>query len=148
MMLVPKGYLAAQFIAPQINSSGNLSYLSPEQYVDMSIGELAITTLEGSDNIITQGFLQPIRIDQPCATPELTYYPNPVVDMMELKAVDCDVQIGMVEAVDLFGKSSLIAYPVENVVDLTAIGVGIYILKVFNTSQQLIGSIKIVKISA
>ena len=63
-------------------------------------------------------------------------------------AVDCDVQIGMVEAVDLFGKSSLIAYPVENFVDLSAIGVGIYILKVFNTSQQLIGSIKIVKISA
>ena len=147
-MLLLMDYTMCQQISPKVNGVGGLAFSSNGLYIDMSIGEFAVSTIQSSENIITQGFLQPISIEQPCSNPEITYYPNPVVDQMNIEAVDCDVTIEMVEVVDLFGKLALLSYPVNNIVDMSPVGVGVYILKLFNGEEQLIGSIKIVKISA
>jgi hypothetical protein len=138
---------SAQLVSPTVTDSHSYNYHNNGVYIDMSIGELAITTLESSSQIITQGFLQPTSIEQPCDIHELVYYPNPVVDKITIEATYCDVHVKYVEAYDLFGKSVLVADASENTIDLASIGVGVYMLRVFASNAKLLGTIKIIKIT-
>lgn len=138
---------SAQIVSPTVTASHSYNYQKNGVFIDMSIGELAITTLESSSQIITQGFLQPISIEIPCDIPELIYFPNPVVDRITIEASYCDVHVKYIEAYDLFGKSVLVAEASENVIDLTSIGVGVYLLRVYANDEQLLGTIKIIKIT-
>jgi hypothetical protein len=139
---------SAQLVSPTVTDGHSYNYNINGVFIDMSIGELAITTLESSTQIITQGFLQPTLIEQPCVEPELVYYPNPVVTHITIEATSCDVHVEYVEAYDLFGKSVLIADANENSIDLSSIGVGVYMLRVFASNSELMGTIKIIKITA
>lgn len=138
---------SAQIVSPTVTASHSYNYQKNGVFIDMSIGELAITTLESSSQIITQGFLQPISIEIPCDIPELIYFPNPVVDRITIEASYCDVHVKYIEAYDLFGKSVLVAEASENIIDLTSIGVGVYLLRVYDNDEQLLGTIKIIKIT-
>lgn len=138
---------SAQIVSPTVTDNHSYNYQKNGVFIDMSIGELAITTLESSSQIITQGFLQPISIEIPCDIPELIYFPNPVVDRITIEASYCDVHVKYIEAYDLFGKSVLVAEASENVIDLTSIGVGVYLLRVYDNDEQLLGTIKIIKIT-
>jgi hypothetical protein len=137
--------LRAQNVAPSMSDGGGYHFAKDGIYIDMSVGELAVSTLTISSQVITQGFLQPISIEQPCAVPELTYYPNPVVDQITIAALDCDVHVSYVEAYDLYGKLVLLTESEENTVDLTPIGIGVYFLRAYADSGQLIGTVKIIK---
>ena len=137
-----------QQVVPSDNGSSGLFFSQDGLFIDMSSGEIAVSTIQTGNTIITQGYLQPIGIEQPCSNPQIVYYPNPVINRITIEAVECDFKLGRVEAVDLFGKLALETSAYENSVDLTPIGVGIYILQVFNTEDQFIGSVKIVKISS
>ncbi len=138
----------AQKVAPEVSFASGYSFAEGDVYIDMSFGEFAITTISSSDQIITQGFLQPFKIELPCATPDLVYYPNPVVKSLTIEALDCEVDLAYVEVFDLLGTTVLTAAPTNNLVDLSSIGVGVYIIRTFNSSMQFLGSIKIVKVSA
>ena len=139
---------SAQIVSPTVTDSHSYNFYNNGVYIDMSIGELAITTIESSSQIITQGFLQPTSIEQPCDVPELVYYPNPVVGKITIEATSCDVHVKYIEAYDLFGKSVLVADASENTIDLASIGVGVYLLRVFASNSELLGTIKIIKITA
>jgi hypothetical protein len=41
----------------------------------------------------------------------------------------------------------LVAEASENIIDLTSIGVGVYMLRVYANDEQLLGTIKIIKIT-
>ncbi len=138
---------SAQIVSPTVIDSHSYNYNENGVFIDMSVGELAITTLETSSQIITQGFLQPITIEIPCDIPELVYYPNPVVDKITIEATYCDVKVKYIEAYDLFGKSVLVAAANENIIDLAPIGVGVYMLRVYANNAELLGTIKIIKIT-
>ncbi len=148
VMLLVALQVSAQKVTPSMAVGGGYHYAKDGIYIDMSVGELAVSTLTISSQVITQGFLQPISIEQPCDVPDLIYYPNPVVDQITLEATDCDVYVHYVEAFDLFGKLTLLVEANENVVDLTPIGVGVYFLRAYNQSGQLIGTVKIIKTTA
>jgi len=137
----------AQKLSPTVTDAVGYRFSQGGTYVDMSVGELAVTTISASGNVITQGFLQPIKIEQPCATPTLVYYPNPVVRTMTLAATDCDVVVTYIEAYDLFGKEVLVAPATNNEVDLSPIGVGVYLLRAYAEDGQLLGTVKIIKIT-
>ena len=137
----------SQIVTPAVTDTHSYNYGRNGVYIDMSIGELAITTLTSSTQIITQGFLQPIYIEQPCEIPELVYYPNPVLDRITIEAIECDVYVEYIKAYDLFGKLVLTAEAKENTIDLTSIGVGVYLLRVFANDSQILGTIKIIKIT-
>lgn len=145
LCLLTVSQLHAQNVSPSMADGSGYHFAKDGVYIDMSVGELAVSTLTISSQVITQGFLQPISIEQPCADPELTYYPNPVVDRMTIAALDCDVHIAYVEAFDVFGKMVLLTESEENVVDLTPIGVGVYFLRAYADGGQLIGTVKIIK---
>ena len=138
---------SAQIVTPAVTDTHSYNFGQNGVFIDMSIGELAITTLETSSQIITQGFLQPISIEQPCDAPELVYYPNPVVDKLTIEATDCDVSVAYIMAYDLLGNSVLIADARNNTIDLTSIGVGVYMIRVFASDAQLLGTLKIIKIT-
>jgi len=138
---------SAQIVTPSVTDTHSYNYGRNGVFIDMSIGELAITTLETSSQIITQGFLQPISIEQPCDEPELVYYPNPVVDKLTIEDTECDVSVAYIMAYDLFGKSVLIADASKNTIDLASIGVGVYMIRVFASNDQLLGTLKIIKIT-
>ena len=137
----------AQTVTPTVADLHGYNYRQNGVFIDMSIGELAITTLTASTHIITQGFLQPVSIEQPCATPDLTYYPNPVVNIITLGAIDCDVYVNYIETYDLFGKEVLMTRAENNMVDLSPIGVGVYILRAYAEGGKLIGTVKIIKVT-
>ena len=141
------GISLGQSISPGVLGAGGLSGTKDIPHVDMSIGEVAVSTIASEKNILTQGFLQPFRIAMPCANSVISYYPNPVVDKMVLESSDCDLQVGRIQVVDLFGKISLDTQVNENMVDLRSIGVGVYILRMFTADERAIGSIKIIKIT-
>ncbi len=76
--------LSAQItLAPSVVSSGGGYYEGAELNIAWTIGELAVTTLEGGDMILTQGFQQPhiaaVGISQ-LEEPNwgVSIYPNPV----------------------------------------------------------------------
>jgi len=140
--------VSAQIVTPAVTDAHSYNYGKNGVFVDMSIGELAITTIASSSQIITQGFLQPINIEYPCDEPELIYYPNPVVDIITIEATECDVHVSYINVYDLFGKLVLVADATENSIDLAPIGVGVYLVRVFANDNQLLGTIKIIKISA
>jgi len=141
------GITKAQNITPDVANAYCYKFGDNGSFIDMLIGETAITTIRSSSQIITQGFLQPIYLEQPCATPELVYYPNPVVKNITLGALDCDVYVNYIEAYNLFGKEVLVAVAENNMVDLSSIGVGVYILRAYAESGQLLGTVKIIKIT-
>ena len=137
--------ILAQNISPSVTNTYAYKFTNSGVYVDISIGEVAVKTIKSSNLILTQGYLQPISIDQPCASPSLVYYPNPVVNSITLAASNCDLSLSYVEVNDLFGKKVLTANASNNLVDLTSVGVGIYILRVYDSVGELIGTVKIVK---
>jgi hypothetical protein len=138
----------AQKVAPEVSFASGYSFSQGDVYIDMSFGEFAVTTIGSSNQIITQGFLQPLNIEIPCSKPEFVYYPNPVVKTITIEALDCDVDLAYVEIFDLLGTTVLTAAPTDNLVDLSSLGVGVYIIRTFNSSMQFLGSIKVVKVTA
>ncbi len=135
----------AQQLSPQVTYAPGFGYKQQAVFVDMSVGELAITTISTAGQTITQGFLQPIKLSVPCSDAKLAYYPNPVISTITLAATDCDLLVDYVEAYDLFGKLVLQTTTVDNVADLSAIGVGVYLLRAYTADRQLLGVAKIVK---
>jgi hypothetical protein len=137
----------AQRLAPEVINSGAFIYNAGDQYFDMSVGEIAITTIKEGQSVITQGFLQPISLFIPCTEFDLVYYPNPVINEVTIIATGCDLELDFVEAYDLFGKKVLSGGTIDNKIDLSTIGVGVYLLRAYTNERREIGTIKIVKTS-
>jgi hypothetical protein len=146
-VLIPFG-ASSQSVSPDVADASSYKFSQSGIYVDMSFGEFAVSTIRSGDQIVTQGFLQPISIEQPCAAPQLVYYPNPVISSLTIEALDCDVRIEYAEVYDLFGKNVLEGVVVDNSLDLSELGVGVYIIRAYNSVQQVVGSLKIIKITA
>lgn len=109
-----------------------------------SIGEPAIITLQTSDIILTQGFLQPELL--PCKELQFDHYPNPVRSEITITAVGCDVKILYMELYDTFGRYITTAKPDKsNVVQLGDLSAGMFFMKVFLHNNET-KTIKIIKV--
>ena len=139
------GDLVAQQITPELSASWGWFANIDDQQFDMSVGELGTTTITNGSYTITQGFHQPIDLFTPCAEFQLSYYPNPVRDRITILSTGCDLELGFIEAYDTFGKIISSGATEGNQVDLTALGVGVYLLRAYTVDMQAIGTVKIVK---
>lgn len=109
-----------------------------------SIGEPAIITLQTSDVILTQGFLQPELL--PCKELAFDYYPNPVRSEITITAQGCDVKILYMELYDTFGRYITTVKPDKsNVVQLGDLSAGMFFMKVFLHNNET-KTIKIIKV--
>ncbi len=137
--------VSGQQISPAVTDAYLYQFSANGVFIDMSMGEVAVTTIKSPGQIITQGYLQPISIEQPCSSADLIYYPNPVISQITIEASNCDLRLGYVEVYDLFGKIVLIADASNNKIDLSTIGIGVYIIRAYTDNGQLIGNVKIIK---
>lgn len=77
--------------------------------LDWTLGELAITTLKGNSNLLSQGFHQPkfliTSIDElQKGIGEITVYPNPTPDLVQMKMTFDKEKTVQVRLIDASGK--------------------------------------------
>ena len=135
----------AQQIESQVINSFGSSILIDDKTFDVSIGELAISTISSNGFSITQGFLQPIDLKLPCGDVVLKAFPNPVLTGIRIYAEGCDVEIAHIKTYDLFGKLVYEGKPINNQVNFSSIGVGVYLVRAYNQHNQVVGVVKIIK---
>ena len=112
----------------------------------------AITATENTTNYyLTQGFQQPAKIvvtaiNNLTTQSILSVYPNPFTSSIYIKR-DGDKQL-QIQLMDVSGKIVLnkALSTSENQLDLTTLASGLYLLKVYDTENQFIQSLKIEKV--
>ena len=146
LFFVFQGIVKGQIINPSVVNTNGFTKGFTSEFVSVSIGELAITTLHGSSGIITQGFLQP-EIKPPCSDFELNYYPNPVSDFITIRDTACGRIIHKIEVFDMMGNQVLLARLVNREADLRSLGLGVFIVKGYSSTDEVLGTFKMVKIT-
>ncbi len=135
----------AQSIGSDVVNGFGSTFTIENQTFGSSVGELAITTFTANGFSITQGFLQPISLKIPCTDVVLKAFPNPVLTGIKIYAEGCDVEITHVQTYDLFGKMVYEAKPVNNQINFSSIGVGVYLVRAYDMNNNVVGVVKIIK---
>lgn len=130
-----------------VNVSGG--YVQNDKIIlDWSLGELAVTTMSTTNNLLSQGFLQPITdpttgISNDFPKGDIIVYPNPFSSHLYFKTSIPD--IANISVFDILGREVLtieFAYKV----DLHQLGYGLYFIALFDKKQQQVRIFKINKI--
>ena len=138
-------YTKAQSVSSNVlNSFGATVYFQDQTY-DSSLGELVVSTLQARGYVRTQGFLQPIDLKVPCSDVIIKAYPNPVLLEMTIFAEGCDIEVATIKTYDLVGKLVFEGKPVNNKINFSSIGIGVYLVRVYNQDNQVVGVVKILK---
>lgn len=146
MLIAFTGFGQGQQIKSSVLGTSGAFFKGNTSFIDEVVGEAAVTTIRNEGVIITQGFLQPIELKIPCLDEPLLAFPNPASDRLTLSSEGCDLVVDHVVAFDLFGRRVLDHPVLENDLDLTGLGIGVYLIRAMSNSDQLVGTVKIVKI--
>jgi len=129
-----------------INSSGkNIS--NSTNTLTYSIGEIVVKTINNSQNILTQGFLQTnyqtvSTINNQIFEANLIYYPNPVATNL---CIETDKKIVKIQIFDINGKVVYNQQFENKPINISHLISGIYIVKTIDIKQNIIKSFKIIK---
>jgi hypothetical protein len=110
LFVVPFAICAyGQRIDPQVVSSVGNTFKGNTMTIDWTLGEVAITTIQGSKAIITQGFHQPkylvTRVDALSnLTDEIQVYPNPTSNRLHVSMAFDKIKSVQVWLTDINGK--------------------------------------------
>ena len=148
MGLAPTLVLAQIELAPSVISSSG-GYGENENFsISWTIGEIAITTLQGENTVLTQGFQQVLDIGTGIKMNEINWnisvYPNPVQNELNIRFDLKDSKDFLLEIQDATGRI-IIKEPLSNVNpgDLVIINTsdfvsGVYFLRILTTDLQQI----------
>jgi hypothetical protein len=64
---------------------------------------------------------------------------------LKIYAEGCDIDVASVKTYDLFGKLVYVGKPVDNQINFSSIGVGVYLVRAFNENDRVVGVVKIIK---
>ncbi|NOY38018.1 MAG: T9SS type A sorting domain-containing protein, partial [Chlorobi bacterium] len=131
-------------------SNGNVS-------VSFTLGEVAVTTLRGSNLILTQGFQQPFELDVGTAVQNLPVnwaveaYPNPVTEYLNIRFSLEKEEDFILQVTDLSGRKLIVKRlfrvapgQVEQL-DLTGFSPGIYLVSVTSSDRKIMRMYKVEK---
>jgi hypothetical protein len=135
-------------LSPSVVASGGGYAEGDNISISWTLGEVAVTTLTGSNLILTQGFQQPFDIDVGIEKNEvhwgISVYPNPVGDELRIR-FDIETQGDFfIEVQDVTGRLiSQVQYRQVNPGDIMLLNTsaytnGVYFLKVLSTDRQQI----------
>jgi Secretion system C-terminal sorting domain len=143
--------LNAQQIPQQVINASGSHFSNNGIQLTSNVGEPITTLLSSTDNVVTQGFVQPIKTDVPTALREFaaldnnfTLYPNPSVssvfltfntDLVPLKRVDVYANDGRLVLSQTLSNSTI---------DVSSLTDGIYWLRPISDEKQF-GLKKLVK---
>ncbi len=139
------GSSSAQYVSSNVINGFGTTVSTGGNTFDSSLGELAISTIEGGGFIITQGFLQPIDLKVPCGNVSIRSFPNPVLEKMTIFSDGCDLEVAKIKTYDLFGKLVYEGKPMNNQINFSSIGVGVYLVRAYDAQNRVIGVVKIMK---
>lgn len=151
-------FLSAQSIERSVIGAYGASGSNGSIEVDMTVGEVAITTGQSGSLIVTQGFHQPsggiTGIEQPLRiTVDYSLYPNPTTDKLYLELRTENTTELQVEIVDVRGRNT----PLEAVSlivsgqvsttewDTSRLAEGMYMVVIKNNQGEINGSIRFQK---
>jgi len=108
-----------------------------------SVGELAVSSLENGNTMLTQGYLQPVlvatAIDEKDGLPfTLTVYPNPAREWIEVRLYDADWKDFTFQLQDVGGRLLCKVIPQGNTtrIPMTQYGAGLYLLKAMQSDKE------------
>lgn len=137
----------AQTIQPSVVNASGGSIQNPTVFVEWSLGEPAITTISNTENIVTQGFLQPNLTISGVAGllpgEEITVYPNPVTDHLLFRTNS--TRVSSLVFTDLLGRTVL-EHSFAGDLDVQTLPSGIYFISLLDSSKRLVCTFKIIKI--
>lgn len=137
--------VSAQDVSSNVLNGYGTSMSTQSITFDSSVGELAVSTFSADGFSLTQGFLQPISLKVPCGSVVLKAFPNPVLTGIRIYAEGCDLEISKVKTYDMFGKLVFEGKPIDNQINFSSIGVGVYLVRAYSSNEQVIGVVKILK---
>ena len=140
------GSYAQISLAPSVISSGGGYGENGNISISWTLGELAVTTLQGNNMILTQGFQQPFDVDVGAPGNEvnwhITVYPNPVADELRIRFNIEKPGEYLLEIQDVTGRLiSQVQQKMVNPGDIVILNTstytnGIYFLKVLTPDRQ------------
>jgi len=140
-----------QVITPEVMASAGDSYSTAQVSLSWTMGEPVTATANANNYYLTAGFQQPTNIvvtqlNNPAAPNNtVSVYPNPAKSSVYINR-DGDIPL-QIQLMDMNGKlivNELLSSN-ENQLDMSTLAGGMYLLKVYNTQNQLIQSLKIEK---
>ena len=139
--------IEAQNLSPTVVNSAGGVISNSSNSLEWSLGELAVSTLTSTNNLLTQGFLQPtttiVGTEAPFEESRFSAFPNPVSDWLILQTDIPDIET--VQVHDVLGRLVLQSTFQQNI-DVHQLNSGIYIVSLFSNQARLLHSFKINKI--
>jgi len=142
----------AQSISPQVIATTGGHGTTANAQLSWTVGEVAITTLSGGSNMLTQGFHQPYdittMIEETPSGMRLMVYPNPTTDQLQI-ALSGDHGGLALTMHDISGRSvfttDIRADQQSMVVRMESYAAGTYVLRIFSPDATVNHAYRIVK---
>jgi len=136
----------AQSIQPSVVNASGGWIAGPAASVEWSLGEPAITTISNAQNIVTQGFIQPLLdvtgTDDRAPGEEITVYPNPVKDLLIFRT--SSTRIVSLTVSDLLGRTML-EQAFDSELDVRHLPGGVYFISLLDGKNRILSTFKIIK---
>lgn len=137
-------------VSPQVIASAGNSGSAGSYIIDWTLGETVIETIEGTNNILTQGMHQTKLVVT--GTEELIFpglevkvYPNPTSDILMIEIIQSGNDIFSYELTDIAGRKIALRQMQSDIeeLDMSNYVSGIYMIRVINLAR---GNVKVCKI--
>lgn len=135
-------YSIAQSLSPQVVSSAGNSFTNGANQLDWTLGESVTSSLTNSSNQLTQGFHQGnltiTSVENFDTAFELTIFPNPAVDLVQIQFEKAN-ENNLIELYTSAGKLLLTQSSGANTlcqVDMSKYESGTYLVKIYNKNTQ------------
>ncbi len=145
-------FAKAQHLTPMVISGGGSDSNTGDYHLSWTLGEATIATHIQQDVTLLQGFHQPNYIftrllESPVKDIDIQIFPNPASDHIKIDVAGVRNKL-KVELYDLPGRLVMISdlAPSINVIDLSAIPDGAYMLRVSGNNGIRLGIWRILKI--
>ncbi|MFO7933178.1 MAG: T9SS type A sorting domain-containing protein [Bacteroidales bacterium] len=144
--IVPAAMHAQISLSPSVISAAGDYYEGTEMSISWTLGELAVTTLQGGNMILTQGFQQPfdigVGIKQNKMNWNISVYPNPLGEELRIRFDVPSPGDYLIEIQDVTGRvmSQEMHMQVRTgetvILDTSGFLPGIYFLKVISPDKE------------
>ena len=151
-------FLYAQSISREVISSGSVVLISSSthNYIDSTIGESVILTIQNNNFQITQGFEQPDEFIEGREQVKknkkknisLELYPNPTDKFINIHIETQEITAGKIRLININGEvviSTIVRNGVDNItIDVGTLKKGLYFIQ-FIVDDKIVSSKKIIK---
>lgn len=125
-----------------VNSTGGI-LINTTMTIEYSLGEMAISTITGTNGILTEGYLQPVKntitvLETEKVENSISIYPNPVIDLLFFTTSPGIVKEATIYSIE--GRKIItFDYPKASI-NLDCLSSGTYTVEFTGTNGQLLSS--------